>query len=124
MYRYLIVLLFLSIGVSSHEFTPTYPTLKPSHIAGLLKVQMQLLNKREDISYYEIEVFDRLNNPIKFAAEERIVQVPYLKRKSLNIYIREKDRYRVYYICTKSKILAGQKKASAVSSKICSKIKE
>ena len=124
MYRYLIVLLFLSFGVSSHQFTPTYPTLETSHIAGLLKVQMQLLNKREDISYYEIQVFDRLNNPIKFAAADKIVRVPYLKRKNLDIYIREIDQYRVYYICTKSKILAGQKKVSAVSSKICSKIKE
>ena len=124
MYRYLIVLLFLSFGVNSHQFTPTYPTLETSHIAGLLKVQMQILNKREDISYYEIQVFDRLNNPIKFAAADKIVRVPYLKRKNLDIYIREIDRYRVYYICTKSKILAGQKKVSAVSSKICSKIEE
>ena len=122
MYRYLILLLLISFGVSSHQFTPTYPVLKQSHMRSVLKVEMQILNKREDVSYYELEVLDSQMKSVAFAATQKIVEVEYLKRKDVEIYIRSRDKDRATYICSRSKILSGQKKASAISSKICSKI--
>lgn len=112
----------ISFGVNSHQFTPTYPVLKQSHMRSVLKVEMQLLNKREDVSYYQLEVLDAQMKPVTFAATQKIVEVEYLKRKNLEIYIRSRDKNRATYVCSISKILSGQKKASAISSKICSKI--
>jgi hypothetical protein len=84
---------------------------------------MELFNSRQDVQYYELGVFDADMNSVPFAATERIVQVKYLDRKSIDIYIREQDRSRVVYICSKSKLLKGEGTASLVASRICSKIK-
>lgn len=121
MYRYLI-LAMISFGVNSHQFTPTYPLLQQSHMPNVMKVKMQLLNKREDVSYYELEVLDKDSNPVEFAAQQNIIEVGFLQRKNIEVYIRRRDKDVAYYVCTRSKLLAGQEKASAVSSKICSKI--
>ena len=123
MYRYL-VLLLISCGVSAHQFTPTYPEMKPSIIPGILKAEMQIFNRREDIYYYELEVLDENSVPLPFSAQQKIVPVAFRERKNIEVYIREKDLNRATYICSQSKILAGQVKASVVSSKICSKIRK
>ena len=44
---------------------------------------MQILNKREDVSYYELEVLDAQMKPVAFAATQKIVEVEYLKRKDV-----------------------------------------
>lgn len=112
----------ISFGVNSHQFTPTYPLLQQSHMPNVLKVKMQLLNKRKDVSYYELEVLDKDSNPVEFAAQQNIIEVGFLQRKNIEVYIRRRDKDVAHYVCTRSKLLAGQEKASAVSSKICSKI--
>ena len=84
---------------------------------------MELFNSRSDVKYYEILVYNESFEPLKFATQDRIVEVGYLKRKSIEVFIREQDRYRVTYICSKSKLLKGTGTATLVSSRICSKIK-
>ena len=42
----------------AHEQTPAYPRTLPSHVEGVVKVQLQLLNRRKEINYYEIGLFD------------------------------------------------------------------
>lgn len=123
MYRYLTIL-FLSFGVSSHEFTPTYPEMKPSIIENILKADMQIFNRREDISYYELQVLDAQGDPVPFSSAQKIIPVRFRERKNIEIYIRRKDFAKATYICSKSKILAGQLRISAVSSTICSKIRK
>lgn len=123
MYRYLI-LFFLSFGVSSHEFTPTYPEMKPSIIENILKADMQIFNRREDIFYYELQVLDAQGDPVPFSSTQKIIPVNFRERKNIEIYIRRKDIGRAAYICSQSKILAGQKRTSSVSSTICSKIRK
>ena len=123
MYRYL-VLLLLSWSAYSHEFTPTYPELQPSYVQGVLKVEMQLFNRRDDVFYYELSVRDKNSVDLPFATQEKIVQVRYLQTKTIEIYVREKDRDQVVYICSQSKLNKGAKAASAISSTICSKIKK
>ena len=84
---------------------------------------MLLVNKREDVSYYELEVLDKNSEPVAFAAQQKIVEVSFRERKSLEIYIRERDKGTAFYVCSRSKLLSGKKQASSVSSKICSKIR-
>ena len=119
-----LLLSFISGGMlSAHQFTPTYPKLEPAYIDGVLVAKMSLFNKRNDVEYYEIQVFDVNWNPIEFGVSENIVHVSYLETKKIDVYIRESDRKKATYICTRSKLQAEKKTQSLVSSRICSKIK-
>jgi hypothetical protein len=113
----------VSAGVKSHQWTPTYPDLERSHIKNVRMVNMELWNKREEVQFYELKVFDSEWRPVPFATTERVVEVPYLKRKKIQIYIREIDASRVTYICSRSKIVKEDVDATPISSRICSKIK-
>ena len=125
MYRSLIVgiLLCLCGSVMAHEWTPTYPKLEPSHVAGVYRVDMKLFNARQDITFYEISVWDADWNKLPFAAEMRILPIDYLGRKDITIYIREKDKNVVTYICSQSKLVSNGESQSSISSRVCSKIK-
>jgi len=124
--KYLLLFLVLALGGKhawTHEFTPAYPTLEQSYMDGILVTKMLLFNRREDVTYYELSVFDGQWNSIPFAATDKIVEVKYLQRKYVDIFIREKDRSRAVYICSKSKLQTDGGNITVVSSRICSKIK-
>lgn len=122
--RYIMMLLVLLSGqVTAHQWTPTYPELKYSHVEGILKVRMELFNSRKDVSHFEVSVFDEDWNPIKFAVSEKIMKVNYLGRKSIDIYIRETDKYNATYVCSRSKTITEKEEVAIVTSRICSKIK-
>jgi len=125
MLRYIMALVMLTMcgHASGHAWTPTYPKLLPSHEQNIYRVEMLLWNSRADNSYYTFEVFDKDFIPIKFATPERTVKVEYLKRKTINIYIREIDIDRAVYVCSRSRIVKQDNTASLVSTRICSKIK-
>lgn len=123
--RKLFLLLF-ALGTQvavAHQFLPTYPKLEPSFIDGISVTKMELFNSRKDVSYYELGVFDAEWLPVPFATESDIVEVGYLQRKDIQIYIRDKDKQRAVYICTKSKHIEEKSQITLVSSRICSKIK-
>lgn len=121
---YIMLLMVLFGGhASAHQFTPTYPELESSYVSGVLKTTMDLFNSRKDVSYYEIGVFDGEWNRVPFATESRIVKIDYLRRKKIDIFIRESDRAKAVYICSKSKLLARGSAVTSISSRICSKIK-
>ena len=107
----------------SHQFTPTYPELQQSHINGVYQTTMVLFNRREDVEYYEVDVFDDNWNSVPFAISERIIRLPFLERTQFTLYIRDIDKEDVRYICTKSKIIKDDLQSAVVSSRICSKIK-
>lgn len=125
MYRSLITLLVVLFSgyASAHEWTPTYPTMKPSHVQGVYYTDMNLFNGRQDVKYYEISVWDKDWGRIPFAAEIRVVPLEYLARKQIRIYLREEDLPAATYICSLSKLEAEGDLKSAISSKICSKIR-
>lgn len=108
---------------SAHQWTPTYPKLEYSYVPNVLRVRMELFNSREDINHYEISVFDDDWNPVKFAVSDRIIRIGHLQRKTIDVHIREQDRLNVRYICSKSKIITDDPKATVVTSRICSKVK-
>lgn len=117
------LVLVLTCGISyAHELTPTYFKMEPSYYDDVYVTKMMMFNRREDIKYYQIEVYDEEWKPLTFAATERILELGYLERKSFEIYMKAKDAQRVTYICTRSKILKGGE-SSVIASNICSKIK-
>lgn len=117
-------MLMLSGGfVYAHQFTPTYPKFEISFVEGVYQTKMELFNKRKEIEYYELGVFDADWNSLPFASENKIIRINYLETKKINVYVRKEDLKKVVYICTESKIRKQDLQATSISSKICSKIK-
>ena len=108
---------------NAHEMTPAYPVLDSSYINGVVVAKMKLFNRREDVEYYQIEVFTEDWKPVSFATTARVLKVGYNKNKLFNVYIRFADVKRARYICTTSKVFKGGNQEALVSSMICSKIK-
>ena len=124
MLRYVLVMLLLfGHSASAHEMGPTYPKLEPAYVEGLYKTTMTMFNKRPEVEYYEIGVFTSDWKPIPFVSNYKVYKVPYLSTVSFEIYIRSEDRYNVTYICSVSKLRQSSRTRTAVSSKICSKVK-
>lgn len=117
------LLIFGANHIYAHEFTPTYPRFEPSYVDGILQTKMKIFNKRNDVEYYELDVYDKDWNPIDFGANEKVFHLSYLETKYLDVYIRKSDSDKVTYICTSSKLIAKKESTTLISSKICSKIK-
>ena len=119
-----LILLFLlwSFSTSAHEMTPAYPDVKPSHVAGVVKVEMSLFNSREEIEWYQIELFDLNWTNIPFASSYRIINIGYKERKSFDVYIRKADMDEAVYLCTTSKVRKSSKSRTLISSRICSRL--
>ena len=112
----------LCAQVSAHQWTPTYPKIEPSFVSGIYQAKMYLWNSRKDVSYYTFEVFDEDFKPVPFATGQRTIQLDYLKKKEVVIYLREADYLRSVYICSRSMILQQDRTSTVISSRICSKI--
>jgi len=121
----LIVLLsgVLSVSAIAHEWTPTYPKLSMSHMQNVWTTRMKLFNSRKDIDYYAVSVFDQEWNAVPFAVLMNPMSVKYLETKYIDIYIRDKDKGRAVYVCSKSKLYAVDTTKPMLFSRICSKIK-
>lgn len=122
-YIIFIVSLLFSTIAHSHEMVPTYPKLEPSFMDGLYKTTMTMFNKRPEVDYYEIGVFTADWEPIPFVSNYKVFKIPYLSTVSFDIYIRKQDKEKVVYICSKSKLRKQNNSTTAVSSRICSKVK-
>lgn len=111
-----------STVVSAHEMTPAYPVLKPTYVAGVVKAEMSLFNSREDVEYYQIDLFDLNFTNLPFSSKYRIIKVGYKERKDFIVYIRELDLDEATYICTTSKVKKKTQSRTLVVSRICSRI--
>jgi len=126
MKQIMLLLVTLLSGQASlaHDFTPTYPKLETTHMAGVLKASMKLFNKRDDIRYYRVGVFDDEWNKIPFIVQGgKVINVEYLDTKRFDVYVQESKRKDVTYICTKSLTLQDGSTKSIMASRICSKVK-
>lgn len=118
------LLMFFVSGLSrAHEMVPTYPDWEMGIYPGVLTTTVTIFNKRNDIEYYEVGVFDENWEPIFFVADYKVIQLKYLSSASINIYIAKENKDRVEYICSRSKIRKGSETRTAVSSRICSRFK-
>lgn len=107
----------------AHEMTPTYPKLERAYIDGVYKTTMEMFNKRQDVEWYEIGVFDSEWNKIPFVSSYKLINLHYLGHVKFDLYIREQDKDRATYVCSKSKLRKENTSKTAVSSRICSKFK-
>ena len=125
MYKYFISLLLIVFSCSTfaHEMTPTYPKWKYAYMDDLLVTRMEIFNKRSDVEYYELGVFDKDWRPIPFVSQYTILNIPYLERVEVDVYIREIDKFNAEYICSRSKMKTEDLRSSSISSKICSRFK-
>ena len=117
-----VVAVLMATTAQAHEWTPTYPKFEPSFLDDIVVTTMTLFNKRKDIEYYEISVYDEDWNTVPFATTAKLLYVPYLSQKSVDIFIREADCDRIEYICTTSKRILEDTQSSGIDSRICSKV--
>jgi hypothetical protein len=108
---------------NAHQFLPTYPTFQYSFIEGVMYTKMQLFNKRKEVDYYELSVFDADWNPVTFASENKMIRINFLQTKEVNVYVKKEDVKRVSFICTESKLRKENVQNTVIYSKICSKVK-
>jgi len=113
-----IILLLLAFPAHAHQMVPSHPVLKQSHVSGILKAELELFNKRKDVEYYEIGVFDADWNPIPFVSAYKVAHVRYLGHLKFDVYIRQGDK--AEYVCSQSK-LRGDGTGTLLASRICSK---
>ena len=125
MLRYVLLMLMwvVSSPVYAHEMVPTYPKLEPSYMEGLYKTSLTVFNKRPEIEYYEIGVFTEEWEPIRFVSSYKVYKVPYLSTVTFDIYIQDINKDKVTYICSVSKLRKAVVNRTAISSKICSRVK-
>ena len=122
--KYIIAIFLITSVASAHEMVPTYPKISGSYVDGLQKTTMTMFNKRADVEYYEIGVFTEDWRPIPFVSQYKVWKIPYLSTVSFDIFIRDQDAKKVTYICSQSKLKKDNAKRTAVSSRICSRVKK
>jgi len=123
MYRSVILWVLLCSSVAAHEMTPTYPKWKMSFIPSAKMTSMEVFNKRADVQWYQIGVFDENWNSIPFVTRYKIIRVKYLSRVKFDIYVNENDAERTEYVCSTSKLRGNDDFKPIVESKICSRFK-
>jgi hypothetical protein len=123
MYRPVILWALLSSIVAAHDMTPTYPKWKMSFIPSAKMTSMEVFNKRSDVQWYQIGVFDEDWQPIPFVTRYKILRVKYLSRVKFDVYVNDNDSKRAEYICSTSKLRGNDDFKPIVESKICSRFK-
>ena len=123
MYRPVILWLLLCGSVAAHDMTPTYPKWKMSFIPSAKMTTMQVFNKRSDVQWYEIGVFDKEWQPIPFVTRYKIINIKYLHRVRCDVYVNDKNAKVVEYICSTSKLRGNDDFKPIVESRICSRFK-
>lgn len=118
-----IMLVLFSNQAFGHEMSPTYLEFESAYADNVLKTTIELFNRREDVNYYEIDVYDKDWKIIPFASSNKIVNLKYLEKKSIDIYIRKNDKDKAVYVCTLSRFIKSDVTKTNISSRICSKVK-
>ncbi len=103
--------------------TPTYPKWKMSYIPTAKMTTMKVFNKRADVNWYQIGVFDKDWNPIPFVTRYKILKVKYLSHVKFDVYVNEANVKEAEYICSTSKLRGNDDFKPIVESKICSRFK-
>ena len=123
MYRPVILWLLLCGSVAAHDMTPTYPEWKMSFIPSAQMTTMQVFNKRADVQWYQIGVFDKEWQPIPFVTRYKILNIKYLQRVKFDVYVNSENVKFAEYICSTSKLRGNDDFKPIVESRICSRFK-
>jgi hypothetical protein len=122
-YRQVIATFFVALATSSvaHDMTPTYFKWEPSHVQGVFKATMNMLNLRSDVEWYEVGVFDAEFQPVQFVSQYRLFRMDHQSRIKFDVYVALPDVGKATYICSKSKLRTNVEKQTMIASRICSK---
>ena len=120
MYRSIILSLLLCSNAIAHEMTPTYPKWGSSYIEGVKKTTMEMFNRRKDVEYYEIGVFDEEWKPVPFVTSYKIINLKYLSHVKFDVYMNARHAPKAEYICSTSKLRGDN---VMIASRICSRFK-
>jgi len=120
--KLIIIFIGWATAISAHEMTPAYPILKHTSVSGIVKANMSLFNSREDVEYYQIDLFDLNWINMPFSSKLRIIKVSYKERKDFVVYLRKIDLDEATYICTTSKLSKNTQSRTIIISRICSRI--
>ena len=123
MYRSVILWVLLSSSVVAHDMTPTYPKWKMSFIPSAKMTTMQVFNKRADVEWYQIGVFDKDWNSIPFVTRYKILNIKHLQRVKFDVYVNDNNTKLAKYICSTSKLRGNDSFKPIVESRICSRFK-
>jgi hypothetical protein len=123
MYRSVILWVLLSSSVVAHDMTPTYPEWKMSFIPSAKMTTMQIFNKRADVKWYQIGVFDKEWNSIPFVTRYKILNIKHLQRVKFDVYVNKTNADLAEYICSTSKLRGNDNFKPIVESRICSRFK-
>ena len=123
MYRSVILWVLLSSSVVAHDMTPTYPEWKMSFIPSAKMTTMQIFNKRADVKWYQIGVFDKEWNSIPFVTRYKILNIKHLQRVKFDVYVNKTNAELAEYICSTSKLRGDDNFKPIVESRICSRFK-
>ena len=123
MYRSVILWVLLSSSVVAHDMTPTYPKWKMAFIPSAKMTTMQIFNKRQDVQWYQINLFDEDWNQVPFVTRYKILKVKYLQRVKFDVYISNEYLNNAEYICSTSKLRSNDTFKPIVESRICSRFK-
>ena len=123
MYRSVILWLLLCGSVAAHDMTPTYPEWKMSFIPSANMTTMQIFNKRADVEWYQIGVFDKEWNSIPFVTRYKILNIKHLQRVKFDVYVNKTNADLAEYICSTSKLRGNDNFKPIVESRICSRFK-
>ena len=84
---------------------------------------MEMFNKRADVKWYEIGVFDEDWKPIPFVTSYKVIQLDYLNHVKFDVYITSNNKDKAEYICSLSKLRGNSNNKPMIASKICSRFK-
>ena len=121
--RSAVILLLLCSNVLAHEMTPTYPKWGVSHIEGISKTTMEMFNKRKDVKWYEIGVFNKEWEALPFVTSYKVLELDYLSHVKFDVYITSNNKDKAEYICSLSKLRGNSNNKPMIASKICSRFK-
>ncbi len=84
---------------------------------------MEMFNKRADVQWYQIGIFDKEWESIPFVTRYKILNIDYLSHVKFDVYINESNSKKAEYICSTSKLRGNNSSKPIVESKICSRFK-
>lgn len=90
---------------------------------NLVSTTMTMFNKRPEVEYYELGVFTGDWEPVPFVSKYKVWKIPYLSTVTIEIYMNRFEAKDAVYICSRSKLRKQDITRTAVSTRICSKIK-
>ena len=112
----------LSLDVE-HMYSASFKYSLLIYTSNFTRFKYLIFNKRADVKWYQIGVFDKEWNLLPFVTRYKILKVKYLSRVKFDVYISDEYLDNAEYICSTSKLRGNDNFKPIVESRICSRFK-